>query len=152
MFGNILSLDAGRQQRVGTDVLAKLLKPETYEALKARRNALNCSMRAPLPFAPTLVRSVMYPEFLRVTQLKTVFWKLKNMEGLHDLQSVAFKDDEHLVFTFTESISGRKDAIIEAVRACGYQELEDPKVSGKNITFTISANKYTEPEGVEEEK
>lgn len=151
MFGTILSLDAGRQQRVGTDVLSKLLKPETYEALKARRNALNCSAKAPLPFAPTLVRPAMYPEFFRVTELRTLFWKIKNMEGFHDLHSVSFKDAEHIVFNFSDSISGRKDDLARALKACGHIELVEPKVSGKNVTFTVlNEGSYTEPEGEEE--
>lgn len=150
MYGILLRLDAGRQQRVGSDPLAKLLKPETYAAVKARHAKLNASTDYTSPFAPTLVRPSFYPDYFRATDIRTLFWKVKNMDGLHELKRLYIDKDSRIVFEFGESdtsMSDMGDLLDKALSAMNYFEFTDKQVSGKSISYTVSKGAYPIGEG-----
>jgi len=141
MYGILLRLDAGRQQRVGTDVLKRILSPSAYKALSQRPRALNSSLSDTMPFAPTLMRPAMYPERFRVTELRTLFWKLKNMKGLHSLAAVTFEDPEHIVFKFSDKAAEKE--LTEALCLCGHCELINPQISGKEVSYELAPEGYS---------
>lgn len=104
MYGYLLKLDAGRQQRVGCNQLKQLLRPETYKKVMMKENKLNASMDGTAPFAPTLIRPAFYPSFLNATDIKTIYWKIKNHTNFHDLNKVYINKDQDLVFEFEDEV------------------------------------------------
>ena len=116
MYGYILRLDADRQKRVGTNQLQKLLKPEIYNAIKSKETKLNSSCDYRSPFAPTIVRPSFYPTFLRATDIRTIYWKIKNHTEFHDLERLFVDLDSNLVFEFSEELTQDKvDRLLEVL-------------------------------------
>lgn len=105
MYGYILRLDADRQKRVGTNQLQKLLKPEVYNAIKTKETKLNSSCDYRSPFAPTIVRPSFYPTFLRATDIRTIYWKIKNHTEFHDLDRLYVDLDSNLIFEFSNELT-----------------------------------------------
>lgn len=142
MYGILLRLDAGRQQRVGTDPLKKLLNPSVYQAVKAKRSKLNASTDVTNPFAPTLVRPSFYPDYFRATEIRILYWKVKNHPEMHDLSRVFIDTDSRIVFEFDNSVNGIEPELDEILKAHGHYEFTDPKKSGNRISYCVTAVGY----------
>lgn len=142
MYGILLRLDAGRQKRVGTDPLAKLLKPEVYKAAKAQRRALNASSEITSPFAPTLVRPSFYPDYFRATDIRTLYWKVRNHPDLHNLTRVFVNEDSRIVFEFSATDAATQDNLERVLKSCGHFEFSDPRKSSNTISFAIQEGSY----------
>lgn len=143
MFGSILRLDAGRRSRVGTRQLQELLSPDAYLKACVVHQKLNSSAAAPLPFAPTLVRPSLYPDYFRATNIRTLYWKIKNFDGLHDLAKVYVDENADVTFEFpyrpTEKILSTLNSVLKHF---GHTEFTDPTVVGRKITYKIDNSFY----------
>ena len=142
MYGILLRLDSGRQKRVGTDPLKKLLSASVYQEVKKRSTKLNASMLPTSPFVPTLIRPSFYPDFFRATEIRTLFWKVKNLPDMHGLTRVYVDPDSRIVFEFDTMTDGTLDNLTRTLRSFGHYQFSDPKVSGKKISFDVHAEEY----------
>lgn len=150
MYGIILRLDAGRQQRVGTEPLQKLLSPAVYKKVQERRSSLNASVSVLNPFAPTLVRPSFYPDYFRATDIRTLFWKVKNFDGLHNLHKVYVDENSRIVFEFDDNVAAEQaEALTRVLKDYGHFEFVEPKQSGTKVTYTVQSGSYAEPEAGE---
>lgn len=144
MYGIILRLDAGRQARVGKEPLEKLLGKETYKKVKEQRRGLNASQDYSNPFAPTLVRPSLYPDYFRGTGVQTLFWKIKNFNDMHELEQIQIDNEGKVTFTFSsavdQALSDRLDALL---KVCGHPELESPSISGKKLVYVPRSAFYS---------
>lgn len=151
MYGILLRLDSGRQMRVGTDPLAKLLKPEVYKAITSRRTSMNASLATTSPFAPTLIRPSFYPEYFRATDIRTLYWKVKNHPELHSLLRVLVDENSRICFVF--SVSGKEvsDALSEVLMSYGHFEFLDPKIDNDTVSYKVQTDAYQSyPSGMRE--
>lgn len=142
MRGILLSMDAGRQQRVGTEPLKKLLSPAMYAKVLEKETKLNASMMPTTPFAPTLVRPSFYPEYFRATEIRTLFWKVKNLPGLHGLTRVYVDPDSRVVFQFDDMDDSTSKRLLQALYDFGHYEFSRPKVTGSNISYDVTMVEY----------
>lgn len=143
MFGSIIRLDAGRQARVGTNQLQQLLSPDAYLKACARRQKLIASAAAPLPFAPTLVRPSMYPDYFRATDIRTLYWKIRNFDGLHSLSKVYVDEHANVIFEFPDAVQPKTaETLASVLRHFGHMEFIDPVVADNRITYKIDDSFY----------
>lgn len=142
MYGILLRLDAGRQQRVGTDPLKKLLKPEVYDAIQQKRSKLNASTDVTNPFAPTLVRPSFYPEYFRATEIRTLYWMVKNHPEMHGLTRVFIDTDSRIVFEFDETSKEIEQSLDSVLKIHGHFEFTEQKVSSNRISYCVTAVEY----------
>lgn len=150
MYGILLRLDSGRQQRVGADPLSKLLSPEIYSKVKTRRSPLNASTAVTSPFAPTLVRPSFYPDYFRATDIRTLFWMVRNHPEMHGLQRVYVDEKSRIVFQFdVVDTSTMPDALSKVLQAHGHFEFVDRQVSGNSISFAVKSGFYSSAEAGE---
>lgn len=145
MFGYILRLDADRQKRVGTNQLQKLLKPEVYEIIKLKENKLNSARDGFSPFAPTIVRPSFYPSFLRATDIRTIFWKVKNNVDFHDLKRIYVDPESNLVFEFYDQLTKEKvEKLVNLMLSYSHIETVLKDWKGKVVTFEFKDAYYEE--------
>lgn len=150
MYGFLLRLDSGRQQRVGTDPLKKVLSPAAYKAVQERKMGLNSSVAPTNPFAPTLVRPSFYPEYFRATDIRTLYWKVRNDSDLHSLEAVTVDPNSRVVFTFSDKVDDNIAATLDDVlKAYGHYEFVDPKVQAKSISYAVQTASYSKAEAGE---
>lgn len=149
MYGILLRLDAGRQSRVGSDVLKRLLSSKAYNQLKQRPRKLNASSAVTSPFAPTLIRPSFYPDYFRATDIRTLFWKVKNYGGLHGLKRVYVDEDSRVVFVFDDSAKDLVDPLVNVLRGYAHFEFIDPEVKSDSISFKILSGSYSTAEAGE---
>ena len=150
MFGHILRLDAGRQQRVGTNPLQLLLSAKAYKEAKKRERRLNASVYNPAPFAPSIVRTSLYPDYFRGTDLRTLYWKVKNFDGLHGLSKLYIDEQNNVIFEFDKDIDPEVAVKLSDVLAnFNHSELKDPRVSGNKIVYRFNTNIYSYEEAGE---
>lgn len=140
MFGILLNMDSGRQGRVGTDGVRKLFSTKAWNTI-VKKQRLNSSLQA-VPFAPTLVKPSNYPNFFRATDIRTVYWKVKNHDDFHDLSRVFVDDKNRLVLTFNEALKtkdrDRSDALVDLLHfGYGHFDLELHKTTKDKATFNI---------------
>lgn len=146
MYGILLRLDAGRQSRVGTDVLKRLISSKAYSQLKKRPRKLNASSATTSPFAPTLIRPSFYPDYFRATDIRTLFWKVKNYDGLHGLKRVYVDEDSKVVFVFDGPAKNLVNPLVRVLRGYAHFEFVDPKVKSDSVSFTILSGSYSTAE------
>lgn len=146
MYGFCLKLDAGRQKRVGTNPLKKLLKPDVYAAVINQETKLNASKDYTSPFAPTIVRPEFYPSFLRATDVRTIFWKVKNHTEFHNLIRTYVDTDSKLVFEFSDTVTKEQcTRLCELLESYAHFDICLDKYSGKKVLFNICPETdYTE--------
>lgn len=138
MYGYILRLDAGRQSRIGTEPLKKLLSSTAYSAILKNETRLNAGRDIQSPFAPTIIRPEFYPAFLRATDVRTIFWKTKNTSDFQDLIRAYVDTDSTLVFEFKNTVSKEKaTALCEFLEHSDFLELQYKDMSGKKVKFDI---------------
>lgn len=141
MYGILLRLDSARQQRVGTDQLKQLLSAKTFSKISKGRSALNASVAVTSPFAPTLVRPSFYPEYFRATDIRTLFWKIKLFDGLHNLAKIWIDENSRVVFEFADTPAADQiEKLNEVLKAYGHYQFTEPSVSGKKVTYTVHMN------------
>lgn len=146
MYGILLRLDSGRQKRVGTDPLKKLLPASVYSQISKRDTKLNASMKMESPFVPTLVRPSFYPDYFRATEIRTLYWKLKNYPNLHGLIRVYVDSDSRICFEFDDMDENTKENLSGLLSMFGHSEFSDPKVSGKVISYEVNRVAYPKKE------
>lgn len=139
MYGFILRLDAGRQKRVGTEPLKKLLSDAAYQSVLKNETRLNAGRDIQSPFAPTIIRPEFYPAFLRATDVRSIFWKVKNASDFHDLVRAYIDTDSTMVFEFKNTVSKELAiALCEFLEHCDHLELQFKDMSGKKVKFNIT--------------
>lgn len=144
MYGILLRLDSGRQKRVGTDPLSRLLKPEVYKKIKTIRSNLNASTAVTSPFAPTLIRPSFYPDCFRATDIRTLYWKVRNHNDLHGLKRVYVDENSRVVFEFSELVDSKvEQSLIRVLKACGHFEFVDPKTVSNSVSFALQSDSYS---------
>lgn len=143
MYGIILRLDADRQARVGKEPLRKLLGDATYDKLLAQKRELNSSLDYNNPFAPTIMRRSLYPDYFRGTDVRTLFWKIKNFDDMHDLSKIQVDQSGAVTFTFENTAStDLANRLTDLLRICNHPEFVTPKVSGKTVTYQPESATY----------
>lgn len=149
MFGKILKLDCGRQNRVDPKGFLSLFSASTQKKimeLDTKAPSLNSSLSTG-SHDPLLTRNSLYPVYFDATMLRTLYYNIRIHGGLPPLSRVFINQDDSVVFEFQDTIKAEDVKELQRVlTALGHTEFVNPEKSGKRVGFDIERGSYTEPE------
>lgn len=142
MYGEILRLDASRQNRINPNGFLQLFSQKAQANIKQQDTRLNSSFNSG-QYLPKMVRQSQYPDFFRGTSMKTLYWKLKNFPDLRGMSRVFINKDNSVVFEFEESVNDDTVAALKRIlKGFGHCEFTNAQKSGKRVAFDVVEDAY----------
>lgn len=154
MFGTILKMDCGRQNRVNPSEFLKLFSAKSQKKIKQLDTTapkLNSSKLENF-HEPTLTRQSLYPSYFDTTMLRTLYYNIRIHGDIPRMTRIFINKDQSVVFEFEDTVT--KETITrlqDLLHSLGHTEFTNPEKSGKRVGFDIECGSYAEPRGEENE-